>query len=339
MSQRIVQTGVDNYVIKVEDGGNIQFDVGATGNVTVTGDLAVQGETTSIGSSELVIEDNTITLNSGETGNGVTLGTSGIIIDRGVPQDAQFFFNESLNSITGGISKQGSWILQDAAGAIQGLYASSIRPDTSNANNLTLLGAGTSIVTVTGTTDYEKQVYPYTGSDIQFNPSTPNKLGTPTDDDALVTVRLLEDYVKGFTDYNFQTSIDAGTGTVTSVKTYDFEEDASTSRIEFTVDGTLVGTFFENRLDVGSLRLNAGTITTQDTNGDVILAGSGSGSVKFDTPGTFKKLTDPSAPTDGVTLYSKTLADGGTGLYFVNEDTTQDEIASRNKALLFSIIF
>ena len=103
MSQRIVQTGVDNYVIKVEDGGNIQFDVGATGNVTVTGDLAVQGETTSIGSSELVIEDNTITLNSGETGNGVTLGTSGIIIDRGVPQDAQFFFNESLNSISGGM--------------------------------------------------------------------------------------------------------------------------------------------------------------------------------------------------------------------------------------------
>ena len=64
------------------------------------------------------------------------------------------------------------------------------------------MGAGTSIVTVTGTTDYEKQVYPI--AEVIFIHPLSNKLGTPTDDDALVTVRLLEDYVKGFTDYNFQ---------------------------------------------------------------------------------------------------------------------------------------
>ena len=59
----------------------------------------------------------------------------------------------------------------------------------------------------------------------------------------------------------------------------------------------------------------------------------------MNTPGTFTRQTDPATPADGVTLYSKPLADGGTGLFFVNEDTTADEIASRNKALLFSIIF
>jgi len=38
-------------------------------------------------------------------------------------------------------------------------------------------------------------------------------------------------------------------------------------------------------------------------------------------------------------LYSKTLADGGTGLFFINSDGTADELVSRNKALLYSIIF
>ena len=50
--------------------------------------------------------------------------------------------------------------------------------------------------------------------------------------------------------------------------------------------------------------------------------------------------SDPAdPPAEGVTLYSKALGDGGTGLFFINEDGTQDEFVSRNKALLYSIIF
>lgn len=339
MAQRINRIGADSYVIKVDNGGSIELDVGPSGSVTVTGDLAVQGESTSIGSSDLIIEDNTLTVNSGETGNGVTLNTAGLIIDRGIANDAYFFWDERVNSISGGISRQGSWILQESTGAINGLVASSIKADTTGVNDLTLLTEGTGTVTVTGTTDYEKQVYDYTGSDITPNPSTDTRLVLPNDDDALVNVRLLEDFVRGYTTYNLQTGIEKGTTTPTSVKTFDFEEDATTSRIEFKIEDNLLATMFENRMEIGNIKITQNSITSSDVNGDVVLAGAGTGGIRLDTATTIKKLSDPDAPADGVSLYSKPLADGGTGIFFVNEDTTQDELASRNKALLFSIIF
>ena len=142
MAQRINRIGADSYVIKVDNGGSIELDVGPAGSVTVTGDLAVQGESTSIGSSDLIIEDNTLTVNSGETGNGVTLNTAGLIIDRGIANDAYFFWDERVNSISGGISRQGSWILQESTGAINGLVASSIKADTLGKYNLNVTVAG-----------------------------------------------------------------------------------------------------------------------------------------------------------------------------------------------------
>jgi len=344
MAERINNVGASSYKIKVNSGGDITLDVGNGGKVTVSGDLDIQGQSTSIGSSELIVEDNTITLNNGETGAGITLGTAGIIIDRGVRPDANLIFDESLQTIQGGSAYTGSWALKDQNNVIQGLYASSIRPDPSNANNLTLLGAGTSIVTVAGTDNYEEEVYPYTGSGnsavITPNPSnTKTKLSLATDDDALVNVKLMEDFVLGFYTYNFQNRIDRGDVTKTSVQTYDFEKDGTTSRIEFGVDGTNIATMFENRFDIGNLTLQGGSLTSQNTNGDVELKGNGTGVVKITTPTTIIQQSDPSAPADGISLYSKPLADGGTGLFFINQDTTQDEIASRNKALLFSIIF
>lgn len=315
MAQRINRIGADSYVIKVDNGGSIELDVGPSGSVTVTGDLAVQGESTSIGSSDLIIEDNTLTVNSGETGNGVTLNTAGLIIDRGIANDAYFFWDERVNSISGGISRQGSWILQESTGAINGLVASSIKADTTGVNDLTLLTEGTGTVTVTGTTDYEKQVYDYTGSDITPNPSTDTRLVLPNDDDALVNVRLLEDFVRGYTTYNLQTGIEKGTTTPTSVKTFDFEEDATTSRIEFKIEDNLLATMFENRMEIGNIKITQNSITSSDVNGDVVLAGAGTGGIRLDTATTIKKLSDPDAPADGVSLYSKPLADGGTGIF------------------------
>jgi hypothetical protein len=182
-------------------------------------------------------------------------------------------------------------------------------------------------------------VYDYTGDDITTNASNPTKLVLPNDDDALVSARLLEDFVRGYTTQNLQTGISKGDTTPTSVKTFDFEVDSSTSRIEFKIDDNLLATMFENRLEIGNIKITANSITSSDVNGDVVLAGAGTGGVRLDTATTIKKLADPVVPTDGVSLYSKPLADGGTGIFFVNEDTTQDELASRNKALLFSIIF
>jgi hypothetical protein len=94
-----------NYTIKTSTGGLIRLDTGATtGTVVVTGNLDVQGTTTTIESQNSTIKDNSITLNFGQQtsvgGLGqVSLGTSGLIIDRGSAGDptlsATFLYNDT----------------------------------------------------------------------------------------------------------------------------------------------------------------------------------------------------------------------------------------------------
>jgi hypothetical protein len=66
-----------------------------TGTTTVSGNLVVNGTTTTVNSSNVAIQDNQITLNSGETGAGVSLGSAGLTIDRGTSTDYQIIFDET----------------------------------------------------------------------------------------------------------------------------------------------------------------------------------------------------------------------------------------------------
>ena len=94
---RIIKIGQSNYTVQVQSGGTITLDTGSkTGQVYVSGDLIVEGNTTTVESSTLTIKDNVIYLNTGETGNGVTLGSAGIQIDRGSYQDAIFTYDETI---------------------------------------------------------------------------------------------------------------------------------------------------------------------------------------------------------------------------------------------------
>ena len=81
--------------VKTGTNANITLD---SDFVIVTGNLNVRGNTTIINSNTQTITDNIITLNQGETGNGVsTLGTtSGIEIDRGTAPggNVQLIWNE-----------------------------------------------------------------------------------------------------------------------------------------------------------------------------------------------------------------------------------------------------
>ena len=49
--------------------------------------------------------------------------------------------------------------------------------------------------------------------------------------------------------------------------------------------------------------------------------------------------TAPSADSGRIKLYSQTQAEGGSGLYFVNTSSTRDELVSKKKALLYSMLF
>jgi hypothetical protein len=73
----------------------ISGNVGITSDVVITGNLTVTGTSTEITSTDTAITDRVITLNDGETGAGVTGGTSGLQIDRGTETDARIVFDES----------------------------------------------------------------------------------------------------------------------------------------------------------------------------------------------------------------------------------------------------
>ena len=78
-----------NYLIqtpRLNNGSNVTLD---TDNVIITGNLQVLGNVTEFITNNTSITDRIITLNYGETGNGVSTGgnVSGIEVDRGIAID------------------------------------------------------------------------------------------------------------------------------------------------------------------------------------------------------------------------------------------------------------
>jgi hypothetical protein len=67
-------------------------------NVVVNGDLFVSGTTTTVSSQHLLVTDNVIVVNYGETGPGVTNISAGIAVDRGTSGDYYFAFFEDSDT-------------------------------------------------------------------------------------------------------------------------------------------------------------------------------------------------------------------------------------------------
>ena len=102
-----------------KSGGTISGDVVISGtttmsNATVNGDLHVNGTTTTVNSTTVETADNQITLNSGETGNGVTKGSAGFRIDRGTANDYVIGWSEfDQTTVVGQIE---TWNITDITG-------------------------------------------------------------------------------------------------------------------------------------------------------------------------------------------------------------------------------
>ena len=113
------------------------------------------------------------------------------------------------------------------------------------------------------------------------------------------------------------------------------------SKIEFKVNNlsTPVATYFENEISMFDINITDNILSTTVTDGDLVITGNGEGVVKILSPLSLPKISDPDQPADGTTIYAKAEADGGTGIFFITENGTQDELISRNKSLLYSIIF
>lgn len=146
-----------DYNIRAID-GTIKLDTGeGIGRVIVTGNLVVLGETTTISSTQLTIDDPVVILNKNETGAGVTSpdGQSGIQINRGSLADVLVTWDESLSTF---ILKTADWSADNPSTNLASLATNSIR---TYGADLSLVAAGDGVVTVAGTDDYETNVLDY----------------------------------------------------------------------------------------------------------------------------------------------------------------------------------
>jgi hypothetical protein len=124
----------------------------------------------------------------------------------------------------------------------------------------------------------------------------------------------------------------------TIVRTYDEDTSPGYSRIDFMVDGI-------SRAEINSLGLTVTTGSRISITNGLTLSGntitSYAGTLRLDrTLDIVSTSSDPiDTPSTSVYLYSKlTPGTGGTGLFFKNTTGTKDELISKTKALLYSLI-
>ena len=343
---KVLRVTDGDYRIIVDNGdtGTIYLDTtsGAAsprGTVVITGDLEVRGTTTEVQSTVTTIADNILTLNDGETGAGIRASfdyKAGIEIDRGSLPTARLVFDEQSPYVAGGSSGTGSFRFEDVNGSFLPLNVNSI-----NAEGPLYITTPNAAINVAGTVNYEENVFDYT-------------LGVITDP-GTGNVVLNNDYIpnaKGVVDYvAYALSIyndDNIAQFDSEVAVLDFDATGNESTVRVTVDGIVAANFYTNRLSLSGIDIIDNLITTTSTNQDLILSANGPQSVivkdaleitavPYDNDGGI--LPTAVTPDSGIKLYSTTEGTGATGLYFINEDSKSDEIISKNRALLFSMLF
>ena len=325
---QVIQVNGD-YNIKSKIGSTIKLDTGAgVGQTVITGNLVVQGDTLTVSTESLQINDNIIVLNYGETGAGVTLRYSGIQIDRGTEDDAFLLFDDADNSWNF-VNKTGNdpYNFTGTSLRLRNLLTDS---DT-DSGNLTLIGTGTGVVNVAGTTAYELQV-------IAFG------------DDAIPNKRYVDDAIQGsparqIRDDNTRIII-ADIEALSSGGGLDFlGAPVAETQIQVVVDGIPNSTFFIDRVVIQGLEFSDSEVVNNDTNTDIYLRTTGTGKLRTNYA---LKLDQQGASVSTVSgfsqLYAKTPSTGNTGLYFSTNNTTaapngNRELISTNRALLYSMLF
>lgn len=346
---KVLKVENGNYTIKVEAGGNIILDTARgtntgspakpAGTVIVRGSLEVEGTTTTVESNDTLLNDNIITINNGETSAGISATKNyeaGIEIDRGSLPTGKILFDEQINWTLGATSGFGTFKFVDTATGLLPINVRGIKsPGT------LFIDTGNEVISVTNTTDYEEGIFTYTGGVVA---DTDLDGIVVIDDDNIPNTKAVVDY--------FTYAISAlGTSSLiaendTKIEVYDFQTTGTPSKAEVEIDGTVRLAVFENRVEFDSIKIEGNKITTVDSNIDLELDAAGTGSVIVndilqlnETPGVDDATVDPTAPLEGLKLYSKTQGTGKTGLFFINKSSNSGELISKNKALALSMIF
>ena len=388
-----------DYNIKVQSGGEITLDTGSqVGTVRVTGNLVVQGDNTTVESENLVVRDNTITINNGEGNAGVTLGTAGLIIDRGSAVDAQFLFDETdglyfdpasatpgqgvfkliysngdpVGLRTNSISAGGAIYLQPGgAGAITAykvnyetfVTASNDIPNKKYVDDFVVasitgltypkIQRGNTIVRVYDTAPgVTANTISASGTGVTATltftaqPTIPFNIGETIVVAGITPVGYNGTYVVTNASVSSVSYLNATTGAQTVAGTVNLQGDAD-NKATIEIDGALRNTFLDNQVDflqdqinLSEIRIEESTISAPGTTEDLILQAQGVRSVRIDDTLMIKATgANPAHDGIGLKLYANTQGSGKTGLFYVNTSNIRDEIISKNRSLLFSMIF
>ena len=334
---RILNVSASDYRVKVQSGGTITLDVGVSpGKVVITGDLDVVGTTTTIQSTNTTIKDNILLLNAGQTGGGISGALnyrSGIEIDRGDYANAQLIFDESVNHYDPLTLSNiaGTFVLKTSDDVLSGIQVASLG---TAGNDLTFDMGGTGFykVRLVNAPGYEALVV--NDNDI------PNK-------------KYVNDYV-------------SATGGYANVDNFHYlpspfqtRGQAYNNNIQFTVLSNLRAQITQYGLNVDNVNLYQNEVKTWSASGVNLKIFSDttlSNSVRYvevdDRVALTNqtKLVNADVDNSKTKLYtSATAGPGKTGLYFLNkrtgepgqsiDETINDELVAKNRALLFSMLF
>ncbi len=320
-----------DYNIKTREGATIKLDTGpGVGEVRVTGNLVVDGDTLTVSAENLQVQDNIITVNYGETGAGVTLRYSGIEVDRGSLDNVSLTFDENDDT----------WNFREGTGYnTSRLRLKEILTNSdTDSGDLTLIGTGTGVVKVSGTLNYELQV---TDDD-----DIPNKAYVDNAIQTNPTFQIVRSNTRTVA-FDLSSPVDSGLFPIGPYFVQPLE-----SLVSIVVDDNIIAQFYGNRAQVGGLIFgtedptpfnplipDAAVIQTVNTNANIKLETNGTGKVEVTYAGQFNNIgTTPASVANASLVYGGNVSVGTTGLYFTNT-TTSGELISKSKALVFSMIF
>lgn len=374
---KVLKVSEGDYRVKVPAGKSIVLDTGTlAGSVIITGDLDVQGQTTTIESVNATIKDNIIVLNNDDPGtagitartvDGVISKTSGIQIDRGRINDqvtsASILFDEDVphyNTLTTNYDN-GTFVL------------STKYNNTVSLSNLQLAGIEVTSVSNNGTVDIQFNLRntntylslvnsTYGGTTYESRLIAGNSDPAHATNNSLTTKKYVNSYVVSG---KLKATVAPYQGGMADVDTiYKKISDGSIKSMVEATDNSEIQ-FKINTLQRAVITTSGLSVDTLNLFGNVIKnVGSGSPLVKLplvlqsdaniveinsiltlddQTPDQQIETTSISGKTK---IYSKdTEGPGRTGIYFTNNNTygansyNNDELVSRNRAVLLSMLF
>jgi hypothetical protein len=342
---QVIQTNGD-YNIKTREGSRIILDTGPNiGEVFVTGNLVIQGDTLAVTTENLNIQDNVIVVNKGETGSGVTLRYSGLKVDRGpTTSNVGIIWDELISSWVFYSGSESDFVVDSNSK----LTLRELRVDPNVFNGNLFINITTGVIEVPNSVNYESRVVEdnhipnkrYVDFSIQNNPTF--QIRAPESQDSRVIIADKD-----------VPSLDPNNPTLGSLA---YHEDVighptnGESVASVIIDNSLIGQFFTNRFEVGNLALGSGinkneiTSKASTANQNIFVKTQGTGKLQTNYALQFNHISGtPASVSNSSLIYAKSPGIGNTGVWFTNDSNVphsrDGELISKNKALVFSMIF